>query len=161
MPPFEWSNASENGQSIGGFSAMDIFCQPSWDDVETIVFVVVPEWIPWLYEYTAYVDALSPQIESRWTGRLCRCTHPSGTAHRSGNATQLMLAESTPQGGVRVGEGNSSFGLRLMDTPLVNSSTVGLCCPTLGYAGHRYADCPWRRASSLRRDRAGARCRLE
>ena len=37
------------------------------------------------------------------------------------NATQLMLAESTPQGsGVRVGEGNSSFGLRLMDTPLVN-----------------------------------------
>ncbi|MGC6418380.1 MAG: hypothetical protein ACON3Z_14755 [Bradymonadia bacterium] len=121
MPPFEWSNASENGQSIGGFSAMDIFCQPSWDDVETIVFVVVPEWIPWLYEYTAYVDALSPQIEEAGGRVVFVGAHTLQGQPIGLNATQLMLAESTPQGsGVRVGEGNSSFGLRLMDTPLVN-----------------------------------------
>ena len=28
------------------------FLSASWSDVETVVFVVVPEWIPWLYEYT-------------------------------------------------------------------------------------------------------------
>lgn len=121
LPPFSWSNANEAGQQMGRFGALDIFCDDDWQDVETVIFVVVPEWIPWLFEYVAYVDALSPQIEAAG-GRIVFVGAQSAVGAPIGLAeTQTILREATPQqSGVRVGELNSQFDFRLMDTPLID-----------------------------------------
>jgi hypothetical protein len=105
---------------MGGFSALEIFCGADWQDVSTITFVVVPEWIPWLFEYVAYVDALAPQIEEAG-GRVVFV----GAQDQTGGivnlaATERMLAEATPRrSGVRVGAADNTFTLKLIDTNLI------------------------------------------
>ncbi len=117
MPPFAWSRAIEGRNQLNGFSALEIFCDPSWADVDTVFFVVVPEWIPWLWEYVAYVDALSQQIKDVG-GRVVFVGAQTKDGGLIGlGKTQRMLAQATPQGsGIRVAEADSVGGLRLIDT---------------------------------------------
>jgi hypothetical protein len=121
LPPFTWSNAHKNGQVIGDFGAIDIFCDEDWADVDTVTFVVYPEWIPWLFEYVAYVDALAPQIQDA-RGRI---VYVGAQDLRGGllNSQQAntAIAELTPQGsGVRVGEADNTYATRLIDTGLID-----------------------------------------
>jgi hypothetical protein len=120
LPPLAWSAASDSGNRLEGFSAVDIFCKPDWASVETVFFIVVPEWIPWLWEYVAYVDSLTSQIEAAG-GRVVFVGAQTDNGGLIGlNATQQMLADATPEGsGVRVGEADSTGSIRLIDTPLV------------------------------------------
>jgi hypothetical protein len=120
LPPLAWSVARDGSNELGSFSALDIFCDPEWASVDTVFFVVVPEWIPWLWEYVAYVDSLSEQIENAG-GRVVFV----GAQTENGglidlNETQQMLADATPQrSGVRVAEADSVGGIRLIDTGLI------------------------------------------
>lgn len=120
LPPLAWSMAMDGSNQLDSFSALDIFCDPEWAAVETVFFIVVPAWIPWLWEYVAYVDSLSEQIEDAggrvvFVGAQTENGGPIGL-----NETQRMLADATPQrSGVRVAEADSIGSLRLIDTGLV------------------------------------------
>jgi hypothetical protein len=121
MPPFQWSAARSGNQDIGAFSALDIYCGADWQGVETVVFVVVPEWIPWLFEYVAYVDALAPQIEEA-AGRVVFV----GAQDQNGvmlnqNGLSRVISDMTPGNhGIRVGEADNTFGTKLIDTALID-----------------------------------------
>ncbi len=120
MPPFAWSRAIDGRNQLNGFSALEIFCDPSWADVDTVFFVVVPEWIPWLWQYVAYVDELSDQIEN-FGGRVVFVGAQTENGGLIGlGATQRMLADATPKGsGIRVAEADSVGSVRLIDTGAV------------------------------------------
>ena len=121
MPPFAWSRAINGRNQLNGFSALDIYCDPAWAEVDTIFFVVVPEWIPWLWEYVAYIDALSQQIENVG-GRVVFVGAQTQNGGLIGlSDTHRMLAEATPQrSGIRVAEADSVGALRLIDTGAIH-----------------------------------------
>ena len=97
LPPLAWSVAIDGNTPLDSFSALDIYCNPEWSNVETVFFVVVPEWIPWLWEYVAYVDSLSAQIEAAG-GRVVFVGAQNQVGGLIGlNDTQRMLAEATPR----------------------------------------------------------------
>ena len=120
LPPFSWSSSSQGTEIKGQFSTTDIYCGAEWQNVETVVFVVVPEWVRWLVEYVEYIDALAPQIEDDG-GRIVYV----GAQSLDGSPldltdTQRMLRQAAPQGsGLRVGESDNEFPFALMDTALV------------------------------------------
>jgi hypothetical protein len=105
---------------MDSLSTLDIFCGDEWQDVDTVIFVVVPEWVQWLIEYVMYIDALAPLIEAEG-GRVIYV----GAQTLEGNPislsrTQTMLEDAAPQGsGIRVGEEDNNFDFALIDTPLV------------------------------------------
>ncbi len=120
LPPLAWSVAKDGSNELGSFSALDIFCDPEWASVDTVFFVVVPEWIPWLWEYVAYVDSLSEQIENAGGRVVFVGAQTENGGLISLNETQQMLSDATPQrSGVRVAEADSVGGIRLIDTGLV------------------------------------------
>ena len=121
MPPFAWSRAIEGRDQLNGFSALEIFCDPAWDGVDTVFFVVVPEWIPWLWEYVSYVDALNQQIEN-FGGRVVYVGAQTQNGGLIGlGETHRMLSQATPQGsGIRVAEADSVGSLRLIDTGAIH-----------------------------------------
>ena len=120
LPPFSWSSSVQEDRVTGSFSALDIFCDPSWQEVNTVIFVVVPEWIRWLIEYVIYIDALTPLIEAEGGRVIYVGAQTLEGSPISLSATQLMLKDSTPQGsGIRVGELDSNFDFSLMNTSLV------------------------------------------
>jgi hypothetical protein len=120
LPPFSWSSAVQDGRTMDSLSTLDIFCGDEWQDVDTVIFVVVPEWVQWLIEYVMYIDALAPLIEAEG-GRVIYV----GAQTLEGNPislsrTQTMLEDAAPQGsGIRVGEEDNNFDFALIDTPLV------------------------------------------
>ena len=99
VPPFEWSNASEMGNPLA--LAQWIFSVSPVGQMLRPLSSVCPNGSHGFMS-TPLMDALSPQIEEAG-GRVVFV----GAHTLQGqplNATQLMLAESTPQGnGVRVG----------------------------------------------------------
>ena len=120
LPPFAWSSAMDGDSELTSFSALDIFCDADWSSVETVFFVVVPEWIPWLWEYVAYIDSLSEQIQNAGGRIIFVGAHTDNGALIDLDETQRMLADATPQlSGIRVAEGDSIGSLRLIDTGLV------------------------------------------
>ncbi len=121
MPPYAWNGAIQNGQPIGGLKSLDMFCGAEWQDVDTILFVVVTQWVRWIDEYVEYIDALAPQIEEAG-GRIVYvgAQNPSGRLLSSA-ATELLLNHFTPQrSGIRVGAGDSTSPTRLIDSGLVD-----------------------------------------
>ena len=121
LPPFSWSSSVQGSNLTDQFSTVDIYCGSEWQSVETIIFVVVPEWIRWLIEYVEYIDALAPLIESEG-GRIVYVGAQSLDGSPINLAdTQSMLQEAAPQGsGIRVSEADNNFEFALMDTALVS-----------------------------------------
>ena len=120
LPPFSWSTAAQDGSTINSLSTLDIYCDEAWQGVDTVIFVVVPEWVRWLIEYVMYIDALEPLIEAEG-GRVIYVGAQSITGDPiSLSRTQSILSNATPQGsGIRVGEKENNFAFALIDTPLV------------------------------------------
>ena len=120
LPPFQWSSASEGGRITDGLSALEIFCGESWRDVETVIFVVVPEWAPWLEEYVMYIDALAPLIEDEGGRVIYVGAQTKDGAPMSLSKTQTMLRDATPQErGILVAEQDHLFDFPLMNTTLI------------------------------------------
>ena len=110
----------DGNNQLESFGAVDIFCDSEWSTVDTVFFVVVPEWIPWLWEYVAYIDSLREQIEDAGGRIIFVGAQTDIGALIDLEETQQMLADATPQqSGVRVAEANSIGSLRLIDTALV------------------------------------------
>lgn len=120
LPPFSWSSSAQGSQLNEQFSTTDIYCGAEWQSVETVIFVVIPEWIRWLIEYVEYIDALAPQIESEG-GRIVYVGAQSIDGQPlSLSDTQSLLQEAAPQrSGIRVGESSNEFPFALMDTALI------------------------------------------
>ena len=121
LPPFQWSSAFNGAQNMGPFGALDMHCGADWQDVETIVFVVFPEWIPWLFEYVAYVDALAPQIENAGGRVVFVGAQDAGGAMLSQQQMNRILSEVAPGGnGIRVTEADNTFSTKLINTGLID-----------------------------------------
>ena len=120
LPPFSWASSMRDGRSTGPLSTLSIFCDPEWSDVETVTFVVVPEWVQWLIEYVEYIDALVPLIEAE-SGRVIYVGAQTLEGRPIGlEATDNLLVDVTSQhGGVHVAEADNMFDFKLIDTPLI------------------------------------------
>ena len=121
LPPYAWNAARSAGQAAAPLSAVDMFCGDDWADVSVIVFVLVAEWSPWIFDYVAYVDALTPRIEEAGGRVVFVGAQDRNGGVLNGVTTDRLLGDFAPQGnGIRVGERDSTFASKLMDSGLVD-----------------------------------------
>ena len=78
-------------------STVDMYCGADWADVDLIVFVLVAEWSPWIFDYVAYVDALAPQIEAAGGRVVFVGAHNERGGLLTGAATDRLLADLAPK----------------------------------------------------------------